>query len=194
MIILEGPDGAGKTTLLSELQQHFSFPVADRVVSKDAEAMVDLQSWVEQNVRQGFQEMFFDRHRLVSEFIYGPVLRRHAEPGFTDVGWTGAMLQLFYHIRPVVIYCLPPLQVVKDNLRGDPDNERVNPHIEPIYQAYLQRAWMDRMINPYSAIYDYTTDGQEEDHLKYYIDLINEALRYAKYRASINAKYTPIER
>ena len=69
MIIVEGPDGAGKTTLIRQLQERWpDLAVAPRVVSKDAEAMVDLQEWVNINLSDGPQYKIFDRHRLISEF------------------------------------------------------------------------------------------------------------------------------
>lgn len=168
MIIVEGPDGAGKTTLITQLQDRYDLEVAPRVVTKSAEAMVDLKVWVEENLAQGFQYTIFDRHRLISEFIYGPLLRKEQQPGFTDLIWSYTMLRRLYQdVKPIMIYCLPPLQVVADNVSGDFENEVVAEHIEAMYTAYVHRASLDWVSSPSSTIiYDYTSDGREQDPLR----------------------------
>jgi hypothetical protein len=163
MIVIEGPDGAGKTTLLNKLRLQFKeIPVAPRVVSKDAEAMVDLVEWVEENVERGWQNVFFDRHRLISEPIYGPILRSKAEPGFSDFGWFHQQAEEFYHwINPMVIYCLPPLSRVMGNLRFDPDNKAIVNYAEQIYSAYVAAAARDLIARPDRVvIWDFTQETQ----------------------------------
>lgn len=156
MIIVEGPDGAGKTTLVQELHNNFNLPIAPRVVSKEAKAMVDLKRWTERNVHEGFQYMIYDRHRLISEPIYGAVLRRRFEPGFDDTQWMYLMYYQFYCLcRPVVIYCLPPYKIVRDNILEDPDNKVVKNSIRRIYALYAAKAAHDAVMNG-ALIYDYT--------------------------------------
>lgn len=166
MIIVEGPDGAGKTTLIEQLQARYGLEVAPRVVTKGAEAMVDLKVWVEENLAQGFQYRIFDRHRLISEFIYGPLLRQQQQPGFTDLTWSWLQLEKLYgEVRPFIIYCLPPLETVAENvyLSGD-ENKVVLDHIEAMYTAYVHRASLDLIHNRGRVIvWDYTTDFMVED-------------------------------
>lgn len=162
MIVVEGPDGAGKTTLISRLSDELSLEVAPRVVSKDAEAMVDLKSWTEQNVRGGFQPRIFDRHRLISEPIYGPVLRDAPEPGFDDPHWFQSMMTEFYLADPIVIYCLPPWQVVWNNIIKGDDNKIF--HGSPrkaylIWASYYNKAVTEIALRPlHTRVYNYTTD------------------------------------
>lgn len=158
MIIVEGPDGAGKTTFIRELQDRFpDLEVAPRVVSKDAEAMVDLKQWVEQNVADGFQYKIFDRHRLISETIYGPILRSIQEEGFLDANWVNQQMYQFYKIKPIIIYCLPPLKMVRSNIYDDQDNRVVWDHIESIYAAYVSRMNLDFIMEKALIFeYDYT--------------------------------------
>jgi hypothetical protein len=166
VIIVEGPDGAGKTTLIRQMQDRYGLRVAPRVVSKETTAMVNLQDWVENNLEEGPQWLLFDRHRLISETIYGPIVRGYAEDGFDSV--TGMMLWMkrFYELEPLIIYCMPPLNVVRGNVRNDPDNKAVAWKIEAIYQAYAARAAIDDALSPGSTIiWDYTTDGRETDPL-----------------------------
>lgn len=171
MIIVEGPDGGGKTTLIKKIQEAYpDLEVAPRVVSKDTEAMVDMQDWVNRNLAEGPQYKLFDRHRLISEFIYGPILRQQQHPGFNSPIWVHHSLRRFRELRPVVIYCIPPLEVVMANIVGDEDNQRVWDHIMGIHAAYIHKATIDNLTGNfyegvYSMIYDYTTDGQESDPL-----------------------------
>jgi len=168
VIIVEGPDGAGKTTLIKSLLERWPFlELAPRVVSKDAEAMVDLPAWIADSLEHwGEKPMLFDRHRLISETIYGPILRGSAEQGFDDpiqmLLWMGD----FYRCQPIIIYCLPPLQVVRENIWDDPDNVVVQGKIDAIYQAYCARAAIDEEATQARVfIYDYTKDGREDDPL-----------------------------
>lgn len=157
MIVVEGPDGAGKTTLISRLALELNLPIAPRVVSKDAEAMVDLQKWVDENLEEGFQPRIFDRHRLISETIYGPILRYDQEPGFNEMAWLAPRMRRFYELEPIIIYCLPPFQTIWDNITDDPDNTAVLNKIRPIHSAYVSRAALDSVFAPgIIKVWDYT--------------------------------------
>ena len=165
MIIFEGPDGAGKTTLIEAFQDAFNIPVAPRVVTKDTKAMVNLQTWVDKNLDEGFQYTIFDRYRLISESIYGPILRGTPQPGFSNITWMAPRLDRFYRLKPIIIYCLPPLETVKANLLNDPDNTAVESKIDAIYSAYVARAALDYSLSPGTVkIWDYTRSLQV-DHL-----------------------------
>ena len=156
VIVVEGPDGGGKTTLIKTLSERFDLPVAPRVVSQDAAAMVDLKEWVERNVADGWQPTLFDRHRLISEPIYGSILRKTFERGFDDVMWLYNMNYMFFrNCRPLIIYCLPSYTVVRQNLDGDPDNVAVVHKIRRIYAQYVSRATTDA-VNAGAMIHDYT--------------------------------------
>jgi len=162
MIVVEGPDGSGKTTLIKEIQTQFPVTVAPRVVSKDAEAMVDLVQWVEENNQKLDQGVVYDRHRLISEPIYGPVLRSQTEAGFEDIHWMTAQMRLFYAKKPVLIYCLPPRGIVKANAFSDDDNRVVQGEdgrtLERIYDLYVARAAVD-IGTSRAYLYDYTQPG-----------------------------------
>lgn len=160
MIIVEGPDGGGKTTLAKQLAYDLKLSIAPRVVGADTKAMVDLRLWVEENLDLGFHEKIYDRHRLISEPIYGAILHR-IEPGFDDVSWITAMMSNFYAIDPIVIYCIPPkVTMIHNVLTGDDDNSAIEAKAEIIYGAYLARAAID-VANEIAFIYDYTRHGYE---------------------------------
>lgn len=159
MLILEGPDGAGKTSLAIRLQRDLKLPISAKVVGSDTVATVDLARWTEENIAKGFQQMIFDRHRLISEPIYGPVLRGHQDPRFLDMGWMSDMTWRFYAANPVIIYCMPPFDVVLRNVQ-DPsvDNKKVNdPQVmEALYAGYISRATQD-FSRGVGRLYNYKT-------------------------------------
>ncbi len=156
MIIVEGPDGAGKTTLIQHLAEKFSLPVAPRVVSKDTEAMTDIRTWVNNNLAEGPQATIFDRHRLISEPIYGALLRPEVRDDFRMPWKLIDYYRKFYNeCEPLLIYCLPPYGVVEANVSHDPDNARVREHIKTIYDLYTMRASVD-IIHGWGVIHDYT--------------------------------------
>lgn len=156
MLVVEGPDGGGKTTLIKLLSEELGLPVAPRVVSQGTEAMVDLKDWVDNNLEEGFQPVIFDRYRLISEPIYGPILRDQAQPGFDDITWLGPRIKRFYDLDPIIIYCLPSYDLVEDNVISDPNNAAVKFDIAAIYSAYVAKAAMDLAIAPGTVkVWDY---------------------------------------
>lgn len=172
MIIVEGPDGAGKTTIVEALQERFDFPIAQRVVTQDAVAMVDLQDWVDNNLEEGFQRTIFDRHRLISETIYGPILRTAAQPGFTRLSWLGPRMKRFYQLEPIIIYCLPPIEIVAKNIEGDENNRVVWEKFEAIYSAYVSRASLDLQFSPgITRVWDYTTSPTVRKEPAFFSDI-----------------------
>lgn len=135
--------------------------------------MVDLREWVEDNGEKGFQAQIFDRHRLISEPIYGPLLRDKAEPGFDDYFWFTNMLTQFYDAKPILIYCLPPFASVWNNIKDDPDNKVVsNPKTAwQLWGAYFNKAMTDWTLYDGVWIYDYTDSRRPQtfDMLSHYI-------------------------
>lgn len=179
MIIVEGPDGAGKTTLISELVEETGLQVAPRVVSKDTEAMTDLVKWTEENTRAGFQATIFDRHRLISEPIYGPILREQLTPEFTDPEWFYHQLSALYHCNPFIIYCLPPFQTVMENILSTEDNKffHGNPYaVQAIWGAYLNKAMTESVHRDRTFIYNYEDSIDVQQVLPFVTARIKEQL------------------
>jgi hypothetical protein len=184
MIIVEGPDGGGKSTLVQKLAEDLGLPVSERIVSKDAEMMGDLEQWVNENLNAGMQAMIFDRHRLISEPIYGPVLREKPQPGFDDWYWVKESLRRFYLMDPFLIYCIPPFKTVLDNLQYDENNEVVQNNIRTIYWLYFYQCMRD-INHPFCLRYDYTAlDVPESNYAGVLVsarDWLRQRVRHHEY-------------
>lgn len=167
MIILEGPDGSGKTELAIKLSVDLNLPIAEKVVSSEARGLVDLVDWVEVNLKGGFQRRIFDRHRLISEMIYGPLLRGEPSQGFDDYPWLMTAQNMFQSLDPIVILCIPPLEIVRENIEKDFDNNMlfVGKEIDRLYWMYFNWA----AAHPGYLRYDYTIHPY--DHILRYINL-----------------------
>ena len=148
MIVVEGPDGSGKTTLVKKIAGALDLPIANRVVTKQATAMRDLQQWVDDNLNAGLKATIYDRHRLISEPIYGPVLRHRMEPGFDDWRWLTYRQTKFRSLQPLVIFCLPPIDTVRRTVLEDDDNKVVWEHIDTLYWLYFNMValWPDALV------------------------------------------------
>lgn len=99
MIIVEGMDNSGKSTLCNQLSYSFKLPVIHSPGPVD-----NPFPWViEQLSREN--PIIYDRFPLISEKVYGPILRNKDLFGGTE----GA--QLIYQLwkkYPLIIYCRPP--------------------------------------------------------------------------------------
>lgn len=169
MIIIEGPDGSGKTRLAHTLSERMNLPIAPRVVAQDTTPLVDLKAWVDDNLDRGFQGAIFDRHRLISEPIYGTVLpwkNTDTEGFWGDLEWLAEAMGKFYNLRPLIIICLPPYEVVHHNLQDDPHNQRVLPHAWAIYRAYQAFAASGLCSRGVDLVYDYTSQHDRESYLR----------------------------
>jgi hypothetical protein len=164
VIVVEGPDGAGKTTLVKRLLEDIpNLELQPRVVSKGAEAMVDLKQWVVDDLSKGFGPRLYDRHRLISEPIYGPLLRGKMEPGFDQVSWLSQRFRHFASLDPVLIFCLPPDRVVLDNIMRSRDEQPSSMDLGKSLSIYwLYRMEASRWTG--SWVYDYTGTRADEGY------------------------------
>lgn len=166
MIIVEGPDGSGKSTLIQGLSLRFNIPVEPRVVDTNGRPLMDLVEWVEKMNKRGFTRSIFDRHRLISNPIYAPIHGRTSQKAFLNPAWVADQTALLYNQDPYIIYCLPPVKEVRRNVFNSESNAWLRRSISNVYEAYVARAAVDMTLRPiHTKIYDYTTDGQEDDPL-----------------------------
>lgn len=136
MIIVEGMDGSGKTSLVERLNYHLRLPIHARASSSLDGPVPNLFQWALADVIDDQQEFsVYDRHPLVSEYIYGPITRGQMDPRFFTAA--GRAISSKFRARNMVIFCDPGLDEVKKNLARDTDQmEGVRSQLEPLYWAY----------------------------------------------------------
>lgn len=166
MIVLEGPDGAGKSTLLSQLLDAFpSIEEHERASTSKGGPVDNIFDWAEADVETWAMQplSFYDRHPLVSEPIYGTILRGGCDKRFGQQ--EGHQLANKLHNRSLIVYCLPQISTVVQNVKGNESDQLsgVSDNIFDIYLAYQNRMFTHSEIKPHTMFhYDYEADMIDE--------------------------------
>lgn len=154
--IVEGPDGSGKTSLVKELSHLYHTSPRPRHTNSTAGPQQGLWNWIvaERSLwlatNQVITARIYDRHPLIGEYIYGPILRGEVAKPFTSP--TAKLLALEMFATCQVIVCLPPLEVVRANIWSSKQMEGIRGNIEEIYESYRQLAQHPRVL-----VWDYTS-------------------------------------
>lgn len=161
VIIVEGPDGAGKSSLVSKLHHDLGNPVHERACTSEGGPVKELAQWVNSDLlawrRRDVPVSIYDRHPVISEFIYGPIVRGE----FTDPEMSNIYMRRQVKMvatRSFTVFCLPPLATVIQNLGDNEHMGGVAEHIREIYAGYQAMAihWSGQSI-----VYDYKRDSYE---------------------------------
>lgn len=166
IIIVDGPDGAGKTTLIEQLVEDFQLLRMPRFSSSVDGPYDRLKDLVDQdnNIAPSAVQIY-DRHPLLSEPIYGPLLRGTAQWGWDELAWfPRAWAQLLIK-EPFFIICLPPFKTVAQNIQDSSEIQisGVSQALPGIYWSYFFLALRLQTQSPYCFLYDYTnTKGVDE--------------------------------
>lgn len=167
MIILEGPDGSGKTNLSRHLHERLGLEINPRMVTSEGgpnEATLyrqmhdDLLTW-----DKSVEPRIYDRHPLISEFIYGPIVRGRMSVGFGHPSMMHLRKRVAY--QSLVILALPPLWIVRKNVLNEdvPQMPGVVDQITAIYHRYemLQHEWPGWVVRYYYDAEDGATQSRE---------------------------------
>lgn len=164
-IIVEGPDGAGKTTLIAHLAHTLHMPIHEKASHSVEGPVNNLMGWVEKdravlNDPDRFSGYIYDRHPVISEPIYGYIVRGNLQVPFGDANFQELMRTVMYDTC-VVVWCLPSLDVVARNVFSNTQNQMagVTLKIGRVHQAYNTAYFRWRGVK---TQYDYTRHGQAE--------------------------------
>jgi hypothetical protein len=180
VIIVEGPDGSGKSTLCKYLGEEFDLQV---VAPQEKGRMPKLP--VRNRVYRALGKAVQGRHpakiydRLYfSELVYGPAIRGRID---FSPGERTYIENILWSMHCPIILCLPPLQIVRENLTKDSDSMewlsrgKMEDPIQEIYNEYCK---IPHRPTGQLIEYDYTSDND----LHRVVNTILKYLRDRKWR------------
>jgi hypothetical protein len=170
LIIVEGPDGAGKTTLLSNLRKDSGVYFWIASSSHRPKTLRDLQDAVHWVGQATFLKLpvICDRFPIISESVYGPLMRGKCLLEELHIKHQREISEVMREEVDRVIYCRPPIEQIKHNIKGIPQMEGVREVIEAIVHRYDE---LMRVMKDEDGIkvvwYDYTRhiDRDRDDYL-----------------------------
>lgn len=181
MVIVEGPDGSGKSTLVKRLAEELGIKVHPRACTSDNGIdPATLRDWVDRDLHPSSAGGLYDRHPLISEPIYGPIIRGHMADGFQDLVWLGTAMTKFRINTDLLIFCLPPWPFVQTNVEHN--HEGTTAHLQGVlknsqalYEMYIHRAAIEA-DHDYVWVWDYT-DHDRDEGFEDLVQIVGEALR-----------------
>ena len=133
-IVIEGMDGSGKTTLVKQLMQHYGdnahlVPGYNRY--PEPKPPMD-RWWMEQLARHPVGKIVIHDRFFYPEFVYGPQLRGYvnAEPPTIEY------VQKFLREHAFLVYCRPPVDVLRQGVEVEPQMEGVKDMFIDLLGAY----------------------------------------------------------
>lgn len=144
-IIVEGPDGSGKSTLIAHLQESLGLPLHEKASTSKGGPIDDLWAWVETDlipmraaIHNTFPAHIYDRHPVISEPIYGPIVRKSVREYFDDLTFIRRVTNQI-HETCIVVWCLTDLGTVTQNVFANAKEQMpgVTLNIAKVHQAYM---------------------------------------------------------
>lgn len=158
IVVVEGPDGAGKSTLIDNLRlscdRHY-LTLRRNGPPKDVGEISSCVRWVEKAANS--VTLMLDRHPLISEPIYGGILR-----GSNLLEGTYNLEDIRAHFLEFidrVVYCRPPTSVIVRKMHDNPQLQGV---VENIYLISKQYDYAMEMLKHWGVNvieYDWTNEG-----------------------------------
>jgi hypothetical protein len=158
LLILEGPDGSGKSSLATRLLKGTGLPtilVKRSGPPSSKETLLAQGMWIQDQTVNGLN-VIADRHPLISESIYRPVVRREGP------AWSPhEVAPLFSKNRGiVVIYCRPDWTELRRSSKVEKQMDGVAENYRALVEEYDR--WMtifrDREVEVWT--YDYVHDRE----------------------------------
>lgn len=161
LVVVEGIDASGKSTLLENARIQISrrYFVLMRHSCRPLQLSHAIQFM--RTLRYGCDiglDIIADRHPLISEPIYGPILRgEHLFQDHFIYGEPEGRNQYLRHNVGRIIYCRPPDHVIEANLGNRPQLEGIKEKIWDLLDKYDHRMTELSENGIPVFLYDYTT-------------------------------------
>jgi len=174
VIIVEGCDNSGKTTLVNKLHRVNS-GIVIRSLGPNTEdltkAYLAKGIWVAKMAAyDGYLHLnvIFDRMPLISEEVYGRVLRGYSV--FED-DWTHWWESMVGQLNPFLIYCRPNREVMHHTIKSRDQLEGVAERLDKLINSYDrfmgQSPWIDELVlQKKFTTYSYTEDPEAQQLIK----------------------------
>lgn len=139
VLVLEGPDGGGKTSLAKALLKGTGLSTILISRSGPPSSSEDLQQqieWLEFSCSLPHVNFILDRHPIISENIYGPVLR-----GSSWIHSWEESLKVFRNLDRknfLILYCRPSLDILMQSSRREQQLEGVESNLLKLVEEYDQ--------------------------------------------------------
>lgn len=161
MIVLEGMDGSGKSQLAQRLSNHLNIPIHERASHSTNGPVDNLWEWVYNDVSEMASQpiAIYDRHPLISEYVYAPILRGSLRDEFHTEQARRLLKRWANNV--FLIYCDPGIDEIYKNLTRLPDEQMkgVTENISELYYSYKALITYWPGSNP-PAVWDYRLDNQ----------------------------------
>lgn len=161
LVILEGPDGAGKSTLGTYLASQTGRPLLHSPGVTQGE--LEMKAWALRMLTSPLRDsLILDRFPLVSELIYGPVLRNKAL-----ISRYHPLHTAWHRIPTTLIYCRPPIDVIREAVIAKGESQQLLANLPDIIKNYdqliseLVLAHAQGMSKILVHTFDYTRDSMD---------------------------------
>jgi len=161
IVIVEGPDGSGKTTLLRMLREQtktYFWIASSSGRPKTYRELQDAVHWISQCAYLKMP-VVCDRFPLISESVYGPVIRGTSLLDEMSRKEQAAASELLAHSVDRIIYCRPPEPVIRDNIKIRPQMQGVSEKLKELLHRYDDLMDSLRDDNLFVYHYDYTRNN-----------------------------------
>lgn len=157
-MLVEGLDSSGKTTLANQIASFFKTEVRHDLGPK---TFHDMSEWMLEQVpiiNHGGPVAVYDRWPLISEGVYGPLLRGKSEfDQLSSTAVAASALWDYYtgHYRVVIIYCNPGLERIRETLENNEQMHGVADNLNHLYGAYEEQMAGWELCSDYSKNTDH---------------------------------------
>lgn len=171
LVILEGADGSGKSTLATRLLKGTGQPTL--LIKRSGppgsiETLLFQAQWINDQARLGLN-ILADRHPIISEAIYAPIVRKVQAPNWSLEDVSRAMLKAKSR-QLLLVYCRTWTDSQVAGAKVEEQMEGVHENYAPLLAEYDR--WMDYLERAGVPMFRY--DYRKDPLAKYATDFIRK--------------------